>query len=66
MFNPKKAKFYIGQKFPEIKETTKVPGAGSYDPSPEKTRKTLPSFSMGKKLESSLVTKNIAPGPGNY
>jgi hypothetical protein len=29
----------MGEKLKASKETTTVPGAGTYDPSPEKTRK---------------------------
>jgi hypothetical protein len=43
-----------------------VPGAGAYDPSPEKTMKRLPSYSMKLKFGSSLLTNNKNPGPGNY
>jgi|TARA_B110000503_G_C6889103_1_gene305957 hypothetical protein len=32
-------KFFLGEKLKPLKETTNVPGAGSYDPSPEKTKK---------------------------
>lgn len=49
-----------------MKENTNTPGAGAYDPSPEKTRKNLPSYSMKQKLGSSLLTNNKNPGPGNY
>jgi len=46
---------------------TNTPGVGSYDPSPEKTKKTLPSYSMKQKLGSSLVDKsNTNPGAGTY
>ena len=30
-FSPTKAKFHMGQRLPDIKETTRVPGAGAYD-----------------------------------
>lgn len=43
-----------------------MPGAGSYDPSPEKTKKQLPSYSMKQKLGSSLLTNNKNPAPGHY
>jgi hypothetical protein len=56
----------MGEKLKASKETTTVPGAGTYDPSPEKTRKQLPSYSMKIKLGSSLDKKSISPGPGNY
>jgi hypothetical protein len=56
----------LGEKLKPLKETTHVPGAGSYDPSPEKTKKSLPSYSMKQKLGSSLLTNNKNPGPGNY
>jgi hypothetical protein len=66
-FNAQNPKFYIGQKLSELKPTTQVPGAGAYNPSPEKIMKGSPSFSMKVKLGSSLEKKdNNAPGPGNY
>ena len=43
-----------------------VPGAGTYNPAPEKTKKSLPSYSMKQKLGSSLGGGSISPGPGNY
>ena len=49
-FNSNRAKFYIGQKLPHLKPTTAVPGAGSYDPTIDKTIRTLPSYSMKIKL----------------
>lgn len=49
-----------------LKQTTNVPAPGAYDPSPEKTKKQLPSYSMKAKLGSSLLTNNKVPGPGNY
>ena len=49
------------------KDVTNTPGVGSYNPSPEKTKKTLPSYSMKAKLGSSLVDeKNTVPGAGTY
>lgn len=48
------------------KEVTKVPGAGSYNPAHESTKKQLPSYSMKQKLGSSLGSDNKVPGPGNY
>ena len=65
-FDRKNPRFYVGQKLPTLKETTKVPGAGSYNPSPEKTRETLPSYSMKFKLGSSLGKGTLSPGPGAY
>ena len=44
-----------------------VPGAGTYDPKTEYTKKGLPSYSMKMKLGSSLAsTTTYVPGPGNY
>ena len=49
------------------KDVTNTPGVGSYDPSPERTKKTLPSYSMKQKLGSALVDKNNHnPGAGTY
>lgn len=65
-FDLKKPRFYVGNKLSDKKPTTSVPGAGTYDPSPEKTRKNLPSYSMKIKLPSQLGGDNKVPGPGNY
>lgn len=67
-FEHKKPRFHVGQKIADRKPTTAVPGAGSYDPSPEKTKKQLPSYSMKLKLESCLTNKNAnaVPGAGSY
>ena len=68
-FDAKRPRFHVGQKFKEAPATTtNVPGAGSYDPSPERTKTTLPSYSMKLKLEntSSIGKDNKVPGPGNY
>ena len=62
----KNPKFFLGEKLKPLKETTQVPGAGAYDPSPEKTKKSQPSFSMKQKLGSSLLSNNKNPGPVNY
>lgn len=35
----KNPKFFVGEKLKPLKEVTATPGAGSYDPSPEKTKK---------------------------
>jgi len=44
-----------------------VPGAGSYDPKTDYTKKNLPSYSMKIKLGSSLASSTgFVPGPGNY
>ena len=43
-----------------------VPGAGSYDPSPDKITKKSPGYSMGAKLKSELVKDTKVPGPGAY
>lgn len=40
----------MGQKLKDAKEVTTVPGAGTYDPEPEKTKKNLPAYSMKMKL----------------
>lgn len=64
--NPGKGKFYMGQRLPAMKETTAVPGAGSYNPSPEKTKGQLPAYSMKIKLASDLGRDNRLPGPGAY
>ena len=65
-FDAKKPRFFLGQKLNPLKEATHVPGAGAYDPSPERTKKGLPSYSMKMKLGSSLLSNNKNPGPGNY
>ena len=65
-FDSEKPKFFMGEKLKAPRETTVVPGAGTYDPSPEKTKKQLPQYSMKMKLGSSLENKNKGPGPGNY
>ena len=43
-----------------------VPGAGSYDPSPEIVKKRGPSYGMGRKLKSDLTKSAEVPGPGSY
>ena len=52
----------------KLKDQSKlvVPGAGSYNPEPEKTKKKGPNFSMGMKLKSDLVKSVEVPGPGSY
>ena len=52
----------------KLKDQSKmaVPGAGSYNPEPEKTKKKGPNFSMGMKLKSDLVKSVEVPGPGQY
>lgn len=65
-FNSENPRFFMGQKLKDAKEVTVVPGAGTYDPSHEKTKKNLPAYSMKMKLNSSLDTNSISPGPGNY
>jgi len=66
-FDIKRPRFFMGQKIKDLKPTTAVPGAGQYNPSPERTLKSLPSYSMKMKLGSSLETSNSKiPGPGNY
>ena len=54
-FNTSKSKFYVGSKLPALKATTDVPGAGTYNPEPEKLKKKLPAFSMAMRLGSSLT-----------
>jgi len=62
-----KPRFFVGEKLKTAKDVTNTPGVGSYNPSPEKTKKTLPSYSMKAKLGSSLVDeKNTVPGAGTY
>ena len=56
----------MGEKIKPLKETTVVPGSGTYDPSMAATKTNMPSFSMKHKLGSSLGGKTLAPGPGNY
>jgi len=56
----------MGEKLKPARETTVVPGAGTYDPAHENTKKQTPQFSMKAKLGSSLENKNKGPGPGNY
>ena len=56
----------MGQRLPDIKETTRVPGAGAYDGSTQKLQKSMPSFSMGARLQGSIGKDNRVPGPGNY
>lgn len=65
-FSTKRAQFYMGQKLPQVKATTAVPGAGAYNPTPEKTMQTLPLYSMKIKLASGLGRDNKVPGPGTY
>lgn len=65
-FNHANPRFFMGQKLAPPKATTDVPGAGAYDPTPEKTKKNLPAYSMKMKLDSSLKSTSISPGPGNY
>ena len=65
-FDADKPRFHVGQKISPAKPTTSVPGAGSYEPTPEKTMKQLPSYSMKIKLESSLDKKSTVPGAGAY
>jgi hypothetical protein len=62
----KNPKFFVGEKIKALKETTNTPGAGTYDPSPEKTVKGQPSYSMKMKLGSSILTNNKNPAPGAY
>lgn len=63
-----KPRFFVGEKLKTAKEVTDTPGVGSYNPSPEKTQKKLPSYSMKAKLGSILVDEKNAsnPGAGTY
>ncbi len=65
-FDTKHPRFFVGKKLDPPKPTTLVPGAGAYDPSPQKVMKEMPSFSIKKRLGSSLATVSKVPGPGNY
>jgi hypothetical protein len=56
----------MGEKIAALKETTVVPGAGTYNGNYSATKTQNPSFSMKQKLGSSLGGKTLAPGPGNY
>lgn len=62
-FDARNPKFHMGQRLPPIKDVTKTPGAGSYDPSPDGLRGG-PAFSMKAKLNTK--SNNITPGPGSY
>lgn len=62
-----KPRFYVGEKLKSPKDVTNTPGVGSYEPTPEKTKKSLPSYSMKAKLGSVLVDeRNQSPGAGTY
>lgn len=62
-----KPKFYVGEKLKAAKDVTNTPGVGSYNPSPENTKKKLPAYSMKAKLGSVLVDeRNKSPGAGTY
>ena len=65
-FDTKSSHFYMEQELPHLKPTTAVHGPGSHDPSPEKTKSTLPAYSMKIKLGGSLGKDNKVPGPGTY
>jgi hypothetical protein len=56
----------MGIKLKPTKETTTGPGAGTYDPNIDVSKKNLPAYSMKMKLGSSLAPNSISPGPGNY
>lgn len=59
--------FGMGLKLKEAHSTKlNVPGAGSYDPSPDKITKKAPGYSMGAKLKSELIKDTKVPGPGAY
>ena len=61
-----KPRFFMGEKIKPLKETTVVPGSGTYNPSMASTKTQMPSFSMKHKLGSSIGGTTLAPGPGNY
>ena len=61
----KNSRFHMGQRLPPLKGASENPGAGSYDPSPQKIQKNGPAFSMKMKLQDPL-SKNGNPGPGSY
>merc|ERR1712166_1662564 len=63
-FDAEKPKFFMGEKLKPARETTVVPGAGTYDPAHENTKKQTPQFSMKAKLGSSLENKDKAPAYG--
>ena len=42
----KNPKFFLGEKLKPAKDITNTPGAGTYNPSPEKTTRNQPSYSM--------------------
>ena len=66
-FDVEKPKFHVGQKLEELKPAVKTPGAGTYDPVHNFSKRNLPSYSMKMKLGSSLASSTgFVPGPGNY
>ena len=66
-FDIEKPRFHVGVKTKDPKPTTVVPGAGTYNPKNNFTKKELPSYSMKIKLGSSLASSTTyVPGPGNY
>lgn len=65
-FEPGKG-YGMGIRLKEAHSTRlQVPGAGSYDPSPENITKKAPGYSMGAKLKSELDKDKKVPGPGSY
>lgn len=68
-FNIEKPRFHMGQKlvFDDTKKYIhSIPGPGTHSPTVEPTKKKLPVYSMGAKLQSSLVKPGNVPGPGSY
>ena len=57
----------MGMRLKEAHSTRlQVPGAGSYDPSPDNITRKAPGYSMGAKLKSELDKDKKVPGPGSY
>ena len=65
-FEYERPRFYMGERNQTMRETTAVPGVGSYNPMSDKIKKSLPQYSMKIKLGSSLTDTRMGPGPGNY
>ena len=66
-FDTEKPRFHVGERWKDPKPAVTTPGAGTYDPNPEFSKKGLPSYSMKIKLGSCLNSSTgFVPGPGNY
>ena len=65
-FDIEKPRFFMGEKIKDMKNHTQVPGPQQYDPNVKASKKTGPSYLMGKKLPSRLGRATLGPGPGNY